>query len=173
VNCISNTNTASKLQANINQSYQSNLNSSQLPIQSSVSSLRLLGYQKGIDSVSSTTLHSLWLQTGNNFKNFLTTCSPCCMPIFFRPCCFNVPYQSTALLNLHSLLLGLAPFGWLCSTTLARIKKNEGVKQNWKAVCSLQTTSITVHLPFISYRVVYLHPSFFVLPTNSTMTYPK
>lgn len=122
MNCTSNnTNTASKLRAITNQFYPPNLNSSHLPIQSSVSSLRLLGHQKGIHSVSSTTLHSLWLQTGNNFRNFLTTYSPCCMPICFRSCCFNFPYQSTALLNLHSLLLGLTPLGWLRSTMLARI----------------------------------------------------
>lgn len=124
MNCTSNTNTASKLRAIINQSYPPNLNSSHPPIQGSVSSLRLIGYQKGIHSVSSTTLYSLWLQNGNNFRNVLATCSPCCMPICFRSCCFNVPHQPTALLNLHSLLLCLTPFGWLHSTTMAKMYKN-------------------------------------------------
>lgn len=119
--CTSNTHTASKLRAIINQSYPPNLSFHTCQFKAVLSSIILLGYQQAIHSVTSTKLHSLWLQTGNYFGNFLTTCSPCCMPICFRPCCLNVPYQSTALLNLHSLLLGSMPFGWLHSTMMARI----------------------------------------------------
>jgi hypothetical protein len=52
---------------------------SQLPIQSSVSSLIHLGYQKRIHSVSSTKLHSLWLQTGKNFRHWLHVALVVCL----------------------------------------------------------------------------------------------
>jgi len=35
-----------------------------------------------------------------------------------RHFCFNAPCQFTTLLNLHSFVLGLTPFGWLLSVSL-------------------------------------------------------
>ena len=44
---------------------------------------------------------------------FVSTSRPCYTPVCFTAFCFNDPYQFAPIFNLHSLILGLAPFGWL------------------------------------------------------------
>jgi hypothetical protein len=46
------------------------------------------------------------------------TPTPCLRPTCFAPFCFNAPCQRTPLFNLRLLIFGLAPFGWLPSSTL-------------------------------------------------------
>ena len=92
------------------------------------------------------------------------------MSICFSPCCFNVPYQSTALLNLHS------PFGfdafWLAAYNA---DKNLGkLRCETKLEDCVLTANYINHcsLPIYFISCSLFAFKFFVLPTNATVTYP-
>ena len=67
----------------------------------------------------------------------------------FTPFCVNAVSKFTLLPHLRPLIFGLMLFGWLCTSMLLRVCTVRGTEQNWEALHALQTTSVTLYIPFI------------------------
>lgn len=101
-------------------------------------------------SVQPKLLRCTRFQLRSKTTKYCNTHSPC----FMLFCC-NASCQFTQLLNLHSLMFSWMLFGWLNSWTLQRQYESHSTEQNWEATHFLQSTSVTMHLPFSADHVVY------------------